>query len=104
MPIIFLRNPRSGSHFRHIGEKGGRPLQHSKKKAGTVWASCNGPSGPKGAKWHGFDRGEQISSIEKAVGAAFRDVVGSIVIPSGSSGAGRVAFTKPCRPGRVVRR
>ena len=41
MPIIYLKNPRSGSHFRNIGgpsagSKGGR-----KTPPGTSWASCN---------------------------------------------------------------
>jgi len=52
MPIIFLKNPRSGSHFRFIGggNKGGRPMRGARKHRmlrmekrirSVGWASCN---------------------------------------------------------------
>ena len=51
MPIIYLKRPRSGSHFRFIGgTKGGRPMRGAQKHRmqrmqkmirSVGWASCN---------------------------------------------------------------
>lgn len=102
MPIIYIKNPRSGSHFRHIGgTKGGRPMRGGQRKFKTDrrgirsvgWASCSTPSGAKWAHYmpRELHKDRSRDTVTRLIGGILWTLFNS-PHPNPDSG-----FSRPCR-------
>ena len=102
MPIIYIKNPRVGSHFRHIGgTKGGRPMRGGQKKfkgprggiRSVGWASCSAPSGAKWVKFpaRSVHKDTSRDTVTRLIGAVLWTLFNS---PTPNPDTG---FSRPCR-------
>ena len=93
MPIIYLKNPRSGSHFRSIGGRAAPTgARQSGGHAGVSWASCP----PNKVK---FTQPQWAGNPYHAYNT-FVTYVFSILFPFTGERPSRTAFVqdkKPCR-------
>lgn len=102
MPIIYIKNPTSGSHFRNIGgTKGGRPIRGGQKRFRTDrhgirsvgWASC---SKPKATNWpHYSFTAPRHGGFPTAIAGAIFAFLG--ITSSTTRNDTADTFSKPCR-------
>jgi hypothetical protein len=115
MPIIYIKNPKSGSHFRHIGPadggKGGRytgrrrapERQRITGIRSVGWASCNTAFqnavrwGKGGGGFSGTIHAPQWTFWQQITGSGHTSTITGQEARRPRAGAEFSQFKKPCR-------
>lgn len=101
MSIIYLKNPRSGSHFRIIGALGHPPRKGARAGAGVVaWSSCafrasKGPTFPQYRE--GLNPGQSLWFRDLRPSVAAGTLFALLGIRDPKYHGAPVQFSRPCR-------